>query len=98
MSTDLEIPTGISELFLSIDAVCRTSTRSGVSADMRTHVLSLMQVAATSVAAFSGFPKCQLATPHAVVQTAYDASGNMRLECLHSPTHCWSLSGAKGVC
>ncbi len=98
MSTDLKIPTEISAILWGIDTVCKTSTRDGVSADMRIHVLSLMQVAATSVAALSGLPKCQLATPHAPIQTAYDASGNLRLECLHPITHCWSLSGAKGPC
>ena len=98
MSSNLEIPIGISEIFRGIDAVCKASTRNGVSEDMRTHVLSLMQVTATSVMALSGLPKCQLGTPHAAIQTAYDASGNLRLECLHPITHCWSLSGAKGPC
>ena len=98
MSNDLEIPIAVTEMWLKMDAVCKTSARKDVSPVMRTHVLSLMQIAATSVAALSGLPECPLASPHAPVQIAYDASGNMRLECLHVPTHCWSLSGAKGTC
>lgn len=97
MSDNLVIPPEITEILLRIDEVSKASGKSDVSKEVRVHVQSMMQMAGTSLAAIS-LPPCQLASPHTSIQVGYDSAGNFRLECLHSPTHCWNLSGFKCTC
>lgn len=44
--------------------------------------------------------QCTLAAPPTSIHTTFDASGNLRHECLHPPPgkHCWTLSGIKTSC
>ncbi len=97
-SEDLTIPPAIASILKSIEGVVRARATVGASTDMQVHVYGLMRIAAQSVAALAGLPRCQLAHPHADIQTAFDSNGNLRLECLHTPMHCWDLNGHAGPC
>ena len=60
---------------------------------------SKYMLAALGTLAVAG-TQCTLATPPTSIQTTFDASGNLRHECLHLPPgkHCWTLSGIKTPC
>lgn len=98
MYGELSLQPGLVRILKSIDAVAQTGNEAGTPTEVQIHLTSLMHVAALSVSALSGLPKCQLASPHKDIQTAFDAHGNLRLECLHSPMHCWDLNGHQGPC
>lgn len=98
MNGDLHIPEGLGSILKSIDAVTQKGVEVGAPADIQAHLSTLMRMAAFSLAALAPLPKCQLGSPHKDIQTSCDPSGNLRLECLHSPTHCWDLNGHRCSC
>jgi hypothetical protein len=98
MDEDLILPAALVSILQSIDAVVQKGSQSGATPEIQVHLTSLMRMASLSVVALSGLPKCQLASPHKDIQTGFDSSGNLRLECLHSPMHCWDLTGHQGPC
>jgi hypothetical protein len=95
---NLPIPRAVSAILESIGEVARRAAIAGAGTVMQAHVHGLMQIAARSVLALGGLPQCQLAHPHADIQTGFDSRGNLRLECLHTPMHCWDLNGHMGPC
>lgn len=56
-------------------------------------------VAAANSAIASAGLNCPLAQPPSSITTNLDTStGNWRLQCGHSPQHCWTLSGTHIAC
>lgn len=97
-STNLEIPAGVTTI-LETFAVSLDQTRaSGAAAALQAHIVGLIHMAAASVVSIAGLPQCQIAYPHQNIQVGFDSSHNLRLECLHSPRHCWTLSGTQCSC
>jgi len=95
---DLNVPHERTRLLERINEVTAASTMQGLGGGLKLHTQSLMAMAASSIVSMASLPKCQFASPHTNIHVGYDATGNLRLECLHSPTHCWSLDGVKGRC
>jgi hypothetical protein len=95
---DITIPPALTAILKRIGEAAVTTTEAEGGTALQAHVSGVMRVAAYSVAAFAGLPPCQLASPHAGIQTAFDSQGNLRFECLHTPMHCWDLEGHKGTC
>jgi hypothetical protein len=98
MNDNLEVPPDLATILEGIDSVARTARGTTVSDLLRDHVADAMRLASLSLVAVTGLPQCQLGHPHSTIKTGYDPSGNLRLECLHSPQHCWSLTGIKTTC
>lgn len=95
-SEDLVLSTDLTDLLESMGKVVEKGDVSG--GVVKRYVHGFMQAAASGVAALAGLPKCQLASPHEDILTGYDSGGNLRLECMHSPQHCWDLGGRRGKC
>lgn len=58
----------------------------------------MTQLSATSSVNIGGLPMCALASPPEPIQSGFDSSNNLRLECLHKHQHCWNLAGIKQSC
>jgi hypothetical protein len=98
MNTDLELRPELAEILHSIGQVAATTARVRAPSEVQTHVESFVRMSSMAVLVASGLPQCQLASPHKPIQSGFDKHGNLRLECLHSPTHCWDLNGHKASC
>lgn len=98
MNQDIEIPQDLTKILESINAVVRAARDAPTSELIRDHVADAMRLAALSTLAVTALPQCQLGHPHTSIKTGYDPSGNLRLECLHYPQHCWTLAGVKTMC
>jgi hypothetical protein len=61
-------------------------------------IKQMTQLGATSSVNIAGLPMCALASPPEPIQSGFDSSNNLRLECLHKHQHCWNLAGIKQSC
>ena len=108
-SEDLRLPDDARELLTHIDSAVRVShkmRRPFLAYDptpepTQWHRWAAFNslVAAANSALASINVKCPFASPPADINTKFDtATGNLRLECMHSPQHCWTLNGTRTRC
>jgi hypothetical protein len=98
---NLNLPGGLAGVLKEISSVSvlgSTSLTIDVIQDM---VPTLMFSAAASLLAAAGvsLPPCDLLAPPEDIYMTIDAkTKRLRLECKHTPPHCWDLSGNSTTC
>jgi len=98
MNENLDLPEHLRQVLHKLAETQATARQFGASDEVQRYLSRMLKDLAFNVSVISGLPKCQLASPHKDIQTGYDSAGNLRLECLHAPMHCWDLSGNRKSC
>src|SRR5258708_21740630 len=98
MNGNLDLPEHLREILRKLAETQTTARQFGASDEVQRCVDRVLNDVAFNVSVISGLPKCQLSSPHRDIQTGYDSVGNLRLECLHAPMHCWDLAGNRKSC
>lgn len=98
---DLQLPNELAGILKQISAVAAAGAKSAVVESVQLMVPTLMFSAAASVLAAAGvpLPPCDLRTPPKDIFMTLDArTKGLRLECKHTPPHCWDLEGNPTKC
>lgn len=97
---DLNLPSGLVEVLTQISLVIAKGAAPSVGDVVQKIVPTMMVSAAQTLLAASGaVPPCTLAAPPEEIFATMDArTKKLRLECKHSPPHCWDWNGDPGSC
>jgi hypothetical protein len=98
---NLQWPTGLDDLLKQISLVIAKGATPYLGDVVQKIVPTMMVSAAQTLLAASGavLPSCTLAPPPEDIFISMDArTKSLRLECKHSPPHCWNLNGTSGSC
>lgn len=100
-SLDLQTPKDLTGILKQISAVATAGAKSAVLDAVQQMVPTLMFSAAASLLTASGvsLPPCDLEPPPKDIFMTIDArTKGLRLECKHTPPHCWDLDGNATSC
>lgn len=98
---DLKLPAGLAEVLTQISLVIAKGAAPEVGDLVQKIVPTMMVSAAQTLLAASGavLPPCTLDPPPEDIFVSIDArTKRLRLECKHSPPHCWDWTGTPGSC
>ncbi len=98
---DLELPPGLGEVLKQIVSVTMIAEQPHVIGLVQQLLPALMFSSAQTLMTVLGasLPKCNIISPPKDVFVTIDSTThNYRMECKHSPPHCWELSGKNTSC
>jgi|HubBroStandDraft_1064217.scaffolds.fasta_scaffold81711_2 hypothetical protein len=98
---NLKLPPGLSDILLQLSLVIARGAAPYVGDLLQQIIPTMMVSAAQTFLAASGavLPQCPLAPPPVDTFVSIDArTKSFRIECKHSPPHCWDLNGKPGTC
>lgn len=98
---NLKLPPGLGDILLQLSLVIARGAAPYVGDVLQKIVPTMMVSAAQTLLAAAGavLPACPLAAPPVGTFISIDArTKGMRIECKHSPPHCWDMNGKAGTC
>jgi hypothetical protein len=98
---NLKLPAGLGDILMQLSLVIARGAAPYVGDILQKIVPTMMVSAAQTLLAASGaaLPQCPLAPPPVDTFISIDArTKSFRIECKHSPPHCWNMDGKPGTC